>query len=185
MELTLGKRSSQLIHMKKLIIGCLLSVVGLFAQSTTPVLPHDVVGGIVWFNQSGSPKINGSFFYAIQIPSASTGTYLYNAFDMVSIGKGQIMAVPQTGIAQHVLWLGDKVELFGLMGAGMSFAPTQAANGQPTTPAGTTVTAAFSGGGGLNIAVGKGGWHVQPTVKVINAQGGNTLVGGLGFNWGH
>ncbi len=158
----------------------------LSAQTTSPVLPHDVVGAGVWYNQAGHPRVNGTFYYAIQMPGANPGTYLYNAFDVVSVGKGQIMAVPQTGIAQHVLFLGSRAELFGLLGAGISFAPqTNATSGVPLTPGGTTVGAAFSGGGGVNISVGKGGWHVVPIMKVIQAQGMNTVVGGIGFNWGH
>lgn len=145
---------------------------------TNPALPSQVFGAIVFYNQ-GAPgaKVNGSFFAAIPFPNAPAGTYIYNSIDVLSTGRGQVMTVPSTGFAQHVVWFTPKVELFGLLSAGISFAPL------PSPQSGTNVTPAFGGGAGLNIAIGKG-FYLTPITKVVNAQGLNTLVGGFGVTWG-
>lgn len=148
----------------------------LFAQAQD--LPKQVFGALVFYNQ-GAPgtKVNGSFFAAMPFPNAPAGTYIYNSIDVLSAGKGQVMTVPSTGFAQHIVWFTPKVELFGLLNAGVSFASI------PAPGSGTNVTPAFGGGAGLNTAIGKG-FYLTTLAKVVNAQGLNTLVGGIGISWG-
>lgn len=143
---------------------------------TNPALPSQVFGALVFYNPGNQHKVNGSIFAAIPFPNAPAGTYVYNAVDVLSAGHGQIMTVPTVGFAQHLVWLTPKVELFGLLSGGISVQPSN------PTP-GTTVTAAFGGGGGLNIAVGKN-FYVPLVMKVMQAGGANTLVGGIGVSWG-
>ncbi|MDE2099977.1 MAG: hypothetical protein KGL39_22175 [Patescibacteria group bacterium] len=164
----------------KFVLAAVLFAMPMLAQTpatTDPVLPKQVFGALVFYNQ-GAPgaKINGSFFAAIPFPNAPAGTYVYNAVDVLSVGRGQIMTVPTTGLAQHIVWFTPKVELFGLLGAGISMSPV-------STGTGTNVTPAFGGGAGVNIGIGKG-FYIPLVAKVVNAQGGNTLVGGIGISWG-
>lgn len=164
--------------MKRLAIVLLLAAASLVAQTSNP-LPSQVFGALVFYNQgAASGKVNGSFFAAIPFPGAPAGTYIYNSIDLLSNGHGQVIGVPSTGFAQHLVWMTPNVELFGLLGAGVSFGP----NGQPST--GTNVGSAFAGGAGVNIKVGSKGFYVPVVAKVVNAQGFNTLVGGVGISWG-
>lgn len=146
----------------------------MFAQ-TNPELPKQVFGALVFYNQGATgAKVNGAFFAAIPFPNAPAGTYVYNSVDVISIGHGQVMTVPTTGFAQHLVWFTPKAELFGILGAGVSMA---------SLPSGTNVTPAFGGGAGVNIAIGKG-FYIPLVAKVVNAQGSNSLVGGIGIAWG-
>lgn len=143
------------------------------APAVNPPLPGQVFGALAFYNNG---KANGSVFAAVPFPGAASGTYLYNSVDLYSHGKGQIMTVPTTGLAQHVAWMTPKLELFGLLAAGIALAPS--------TPApGTTVTAAFGGGAGLNVQV-KPNFYVPILFKVVQAGGINTLAFGAGIAWG-
>ncbi len=165
--------------MKTLSLAILIAVLaGLAAGQTNPPLPGQVFGAIVYYNQ-GSPgaKVNGSVYGAIPFPSAPAGTYIYNSIDILSAGRGQVMTVPSTGFAQHIVWFTPRVELFGLLAAGISFAAL------PSPASGTNVTPAFGGGAGINTGLGRG-FYLTTLAKVVNAQGLNTLVGGIGIAWG-
>lgn len=154
-------------------------------QTTTPVtspapaatLPTDGVGAAVWYNASAEHKFTGSFYYYRQVPNGPTGTYAYIGNDIVGVGKGVLQSVPTAGVVQHIMFIGSKVELFGTMGAGAAMQTNSSGTG-------TDVGAAFSGGGGINVALGKG-WNLMFPVKAIQANGVTTLVGGVGVNWGH
>ena len=158
------------------VLALCLCALPMVAQTpANPTLPSQVFGALVFYNQGASgAKVNGSFFAAIPFPNAPAGTYIYNSVDVLSAAHGQVMTVPTTGLAQHVAWFTPKVELFGLLNAGISVAPAGT---------GSNVTPAFGGGAGINTAIGRG-FYVTTLAKVVNAQGMNSLVGGVGVSWG-
>jgi len=160
-----------------LVCLCLLSLAQQpVVPAAAPTFADVEFGGGVWYNQAGHPRVNGDIFVDTHPANLPDGTYLMDWNDFLSQGKGIIMLVPTMGIKQHVVWFTPKIELFGLASGGIAVSTNVGGTG-------SNVTSAFGVGGGLNAQIGRG-FGVMPLMRVVNAGGFNTLVGGLNLTWG-
>ena len=162
--------------MKRLILTLvlILAMTPVALGQTAPNDPPKFVAAGLGFFESANPQIQG--FGAVAIP-VSDKVLSFTDYDVAALpgekvaGKWtmpKIQYTMKTGFAIHIYTLHKGVNLYGLGGAGI------AANGQ-------NIVGAFSGGGFIDFALGKG-WGAMLVLEVNrNSNTGNDFVPRIGI----
>jgi hypothetical protein len=159
-----------------LIIALLVLALPAFAQTPAPSNPKIAGVGLALF-QDATPQIQGFGFLAL--PVSENKVFSYTDWDVAALPGDPIpgrIVFPKlqfairTGFAVHAFEITKGLNLYGLANAGIA-----------TT--GDTVVGSFSGGGFLDITIGRG-WGAILVLQVDrNAQTGTSLVPRAGIRY--